>query len=55
MGVLQGSEELVTQEGIASSPERIPLPRVELVDAVVELGSWRRLGQECFSTSRDSR
>jgi hypothetical protein len=53
--VLQGGEEFMTQEWIAISPERIPLSRVELVDAVVELRSWRRLRQECFSVSRDSR
>jgi len=53
--VLQRREELVSQERIAISPERIPLLWIELVDAVVDLGSWRRLGQECFSTSSDSR
>ena len=53
--VLQRGEELVSQEGITISPERIPLPWIDLVDAVMDLGSWRRLRQECFSTSRDSR
>ena len=53
--VLQRSEELMPQERIAISPERIPLLWIELVDAVVDLGSWWRLRQECFSTSRVSR
>jgi hypothetical protein len=53
--VLQRGEELVPQKRIAIPAERVPLPRIELVDAVVDLGSGRRLRQECFSTSRDSR
>ncbi len=53
--VLQRGEEFMPQKRIAISPERVPLPRVELVDAVVDLESGRRLRQECFSTSRDSR
>ena len=53
--VLQCGKELMSQERIAISPERIPLLRIELVDAVVDLGSCRRLCQECFSTSRASR
>ena len=44
--VLQRSEELMSQERIAISPERVPLLWIELVDAVVDLGSWRRLCQE---------
>ena len=36
VGVLEGREELMPQERVAISPERIPLPRVELVDAVVK-------------------
>jgi hypothetical protein len=35
--VLEGCEEFVPQEGITISPERIPLPRVELVDRFVDL------------------
>jgi hypothetical protein len=53
--VLQRGEELVSQERIAISSERVPLPWIELVDAVVDFRSWRRLSQECFSTSRASR
>jgi hypothetical protein len=62
--VLERREELVSQERIAlvlvlalviPAPERIPLPRVELVDAVMDVGSGRRLRQECFSMSRVSR
>src|SRR3569833_1150422 len=53
--VLQRGDELMSQERVAVSPQRIPLHRIELVDAVVDLGSWRRLCQECFSTSMDSR
>ena len=53
--VLERGEEFMTQERVAVAPERVPLPWIELVDAVVDLGSWRRLRQECFSTSRDSR
>jgi hypothetical protein len=34
--VLEGSEEFMTQERIAVAPERIPLSRVELVDALVK-------------------
>ena len=36
MGVLERGEEFMTQERIAVAPERIPLSRVELVDALVE-------------------
>jgi hypothetical protein len=32
--VLQGREELMSQEGIAISPKRVPLLRIDLVDAV---------------------
>jgi hypothetical protein len=44
--VLQGREELMSQEGIAISPKRVPLLRIDLVDAVVDVGPWRRLCQE---------
>ena len=53
--VLERRKKLVSQERIAISPERVPLPRVELIDAVMDLRTWRRLRQECFSMSRLSR
>jgi hypothetical protein len=53
--VLQRGEEFMSQERIAIPSESVPLVRIDLVDAVVDLGSWRRLRQECFSTSSDSR
>lgn len=53
--VLQRGEEFMSQERIASSPEPIPLLWIELIDALMDSGSWRRLRQECFSTSRASR
>jgi hypothetical protein len=55
VGMLERCEKFMAQERIASAPERIPLSRVELIDAVVNPGSWRRLRQECFSMSRVSR
>ena len=60
VGVLERRKELVSQERIAlvlvvQAPERVPLPRVELVDAVMDVRTWRRLRQECFSMSRVSR
>jgi hypothetical protein len=53
--MLERCEEFVPQERIAIAPERIPLPRVELVDAVVETRPWERWCQECFSMSKASR
>jgi hypothetical protein len=43
--VLEGRKEFVSQERVAISSQGIPLPRVELVDAVVGLGV-SLLGQE---------
>jgi hypothetical protein len=34
--VLQGGEELVPQERVPISSQGVPLPRVELVDAVMK-------------------
>jgi hypothetical protein len=53
--MLERCKEFVAQERITISPESIPLPRVELVDAVVKTGAWERLCQECFSMSKASR
>ena len=52
--VLEGRQELVSQERIAISSQGIPLPRVEVFDAVVD-ARWGRCGQECFSISNPSR
>jgi hypothetical protein len=52
--VLEGREELMSQEGVAISSQGIPLPRVKLVDAVMN-ARWGRCGQECFSISNPSR
>ncbi len=54
VSVLEGCEELVSQERVAISSQGIPLPRVELVDAVMK-ARWGRCGQECFSMSSPSR
>jgi|HubBroStandDraft_5_1064220.scaffolds.fasta_scaffold25372_1 hypothetical protein len=54
VGVLESRQEFVSQERVAISSQGIPLPRVELVDAVMGLGV-SLLGQECFSTSNPSR
>lgn len=45
----------MAQERIAIPSQGIPLPRVELIDAVVDSRAVRRLGQECFSMSNPSR
>jgi hypothetical protein len=52
--VLEGRQELVSQERVAISSQGIPLPRVEVFDAVVD-ARWGRCGQECFSMSNPSR
>ena len=54
VGVFESSKEFVSQERVAISSQGIPLPRVELVDAVVGFGV-SLLGQECFSISNPSR
>jgi hypothetical protein len=54
-GVLQRGQEFMSQERIAISSEGIPLPGVELIDAVMDTRTWWRLGQECFSMSNPSR
>ena len=54
-GMLEGREELMAQEWIAIRAQRVPLPRVDLIDAVMNPGSGRRLRQECFLMSRASR
>ena len=51
---LEGSQELVSQERIAISSQGIPLPRVEVFDAVMN-ARWGRCGLECFSLSIPSR
>jgi hypothetical protein len=52
--VLEGRQELVAQERVAISSQGIPLPRVEVFDAVMN-ARWGRCGQECFSISNPSR
>jgi hypothetical protein len=55
LGVLESGQELVSQEGVSISSQGIPLPWVELVDAVMNARSGLCRAQECFSTSRASR
>ena len=55
VGMFERRKELVSQEGVSISAQGIPLPWVELVDAVVNARSGQGRAQECFSISRASR
>jgi hypothetical protein len=53
--MLESGQKLMPQEGVPVSTQGIPLPWIELVNAVMEARSWRSRGQECFSMSKVSR
>ena len=55
VGMFEGRKELVSQEGVSISTQGIPLPWVELVNAVMDARSGLCRAQECFSTSKASR
>ena len=55
VGTLEREQELMSQERISISPQGVPLPWVELVNAVMNARSVQSRGQECFSISRASR